>query len=189
MPFIKSILSLPIAYVLAFSQMVFAESGEDDVYRLMPGDMLEISVWKETDLQKEVRIRPDGKISFPLVGHIQAAGNTPEQLETVIQQKLNKFIPDVVVNLILMTSSGNVIYVIGKVNKPGVHAATSKLDVTQALTMAGGLNPFAAANDIKILRRSEGQQHVMKYRYSDIEKGQNLEQNIVLQGGDVIIVP
>lgn len=183
-------LLLHLACLALFSGPTFAGDGEPgSVYRLMPGDMLEISVWKEQDMQRQVRVRPDGKISFPLAGHVQAAGNTPEQLESILTEKLGKFIPDVVVNVILQASEGNVIYVIGKVNKPGMFTATSVMDVTQALSMAGGLNPFAASNDIKILRRVGEKKQVMDYRYSDIEKGKNLEQNILLQGGDVIVVP
>lgn len=183
------LLLIPLLGMTLFSTSASAAAGEGDTYLLMPGDVLEVSVWKEQDMQRQVRIRPDGKISFPLAGHVQAAGHTPEELETILTERLGKFIPDVVVNIILQASEGNVIYVIGKVNKPGMFTAISVIDVTRALSMAGGLNPFAAANDIKILRRVDGKQQVMKYRYSDIEKGQNLEQNILLKGGDVIIVP
>lgn len=161
----------------------------DSGYQIGPEDVLEISVWKEEGLKKEVLVRPDGGISFPLIGEIQAAGKTEGQLQKEITQRLDKFIPDPVVSVSVLKVAGNKIYVIGKVNKPGEYAAGRYVDVLQVLSMAGGLTPFAAENGIKVLRKEGGKDTVFRFRYSQVKNGENLEQNIQLKGGDVVVVP
>lgn len=158
-------------------------------YKLQPGDVLSISVWKEQDLQQAVLVRPDGGISFPLVGDLQAQGTTVEDVRQQITRKLGRFIPDVQVSVALQELNGNLVYVVGKVNRPGVYPFSNNVDVMQALGMAGGANAFAALNEIKVLRRESGKLRSISFRYSDIEKGRNLDQNIVLQSGDTVIVP
>lgn len=158
-------------------------------YKIGAGDLLEISVWKEDTLKKEVLVRPDGGVSFPLVGDMQVAGKTAEQLQEDISAKLDKFIPDAVVSVALLKVNSNMIYVIGKVNKPGDYVAGSYVDVMQALSMAGGLTPFAAENDIKVLRRGSHGEVALPFHYAKVKKGENLEQNILLKGGDVVVVP
>jgi polysaccharide export outer membrane protein len=166
------------------------ESLLHDTYIVQPGDVLTISVWKEKDLQGEVAVRPDGGLNFPLVGDIVAAGKTVNQLKTDISTKLAKYVPDPVVTVMVKQILGNKIYVIGNVNRPGEFVANRNLDVMQALTMAGGPNPYAAVNKIKILRRgANGEQMTFRFKYSQVEKGEYLEQNIILQGGDTVIVP
>ena len=161
----------------------------DSGYQLGPEDVLEISVWKEEALKKEVLIRPDGGLSFPLIGGVQAAGKTVGQLKREIEQRLEKFIPDPVVSIALLKVVGNKIYVIGKVNKPGEFPAGRYVDVLQVLTMAGGLTSFAAENGIKVMRKEDGKNIVFPFRYSDVKNGEALEQNIQLKGGDVVVVP
>ena len=161
----------------------------DSGYQIGPEDVLEISVWKEEGLKKETLVRPDGGISFPLIGEIQAAGKTEGQLRKEITQRLDKFIPDPVVSVSVLKVAGNKIYVIGKVNKPGEYAAGRYVDVLQVLSMAGGLTPFAAENGIKVLRKEGGKDTVFQFRYSQVKNGENLEQNIQLKGGDVVVVP
>lgn len=158
-------------------------------YQLQPEDVLEISVWKEEGLKKEVLIRPDGGLSFPLVGELQAAGMTAAQLQRELTQRLEKFIPDPVVSVAILKVAGNRIFVIGKVNKPGEFPAGRYVDVLQVLSMAGGLTPFASENSIKILRKERGTELVFPFKYSEVKKGENLQQNIQLQGGDVVVVP
>jgi len=158
-------------------------------YQIGPEDLLEILVWKEEGLRKEVLVRPDGGISFPLVGDVQAAGKTPRQLRQEIAQRLEKFMSDPVVSVAVLKVVGNKIYVIGRVNKPGEFAAGRYVDVLQALSMAGGLTPFAAENDIKVLRKENGKDVVFPFRYSQVKAGEKLEQNITLKGGDVVVVP
>ncbi|MHB8624141.1 MAG: polysaccharide biosynthesis/export family protein [Sulfuricaulis sp.] len=161
-----------------------------DTYQIQPGDILNIDVWKEQDLQREVTVRPDGGLNFPLVGDIDTAGKTTTELQKEITTKLVKFVPDPVVTVSVKQSLGNMIYVAGKVNKPGNFVANRDTDVMQALSMAGGLTPYASENKIKILRRDEhGVLKSIPFKYSEVEKGVNLEQDIILQGGDVVVVP
>lgn len=161
----------------------------DSGYQIGPEDILEISVWKEDGLKKEVLVRPDGGLSFPLIGEVQAAGKTAGQLKKEIAQRLEKFIPDPVVSIALLKVVGNKIYVIGKVNKPGEFPTGRYVDVLQALSMAGGLTPFASENGIKVMRKEGGKDIVFPFRYSDVKNGEDLEQNIQLKGGDVVVVP
>jgi polysaccharide biosynthesis/export protein len=158
-------------------------------YRIGPEDVLEISVWKEEGLKKEVLVRPDGGIAFPLAGDMQAAGKTALQLQQEITQRLEKFMADPVVSVVVLKVSANKIYVIGRVNKPGEYVTGRYVDVLQGLTMAGGLTPFAAENDIKVLRKENGKEVVLPFRYADVKKGVNLGQNILLKAGDVVVVP
>jgi len=163
---------------------------ENTAYRIHPGDTLLISVWREENLQREVIVRPDGGLSFPLVNELQAASKTLEELRTELTKKLGRFIPDPVVTVEARQLLGNKIYVIGKVNRPGEFPVNRNVDVVQALAMAGGMTPYAAVNKIKILRRgTDGTLQAIPFEYGDIEKGENLEQNIVLQAGDVVVVP
>ena len=158
-------------------------------YRLGPEDVLSISVWKEEGLDKEVLVRPDGGISFPLVGELEAAGKTVGALKQEIVERLRKYIPDPVVTIAVLRIANNKIYVIGRVNKPGEYAAGRYVDVLQALTMAGGLTPFAKKNKIKVLRKENGTERVFPFEYSEVQKGEGLDQNITLQSGDVVVVP
>lgn len=167
----------------------FAATPPVEAYLIEPGDVLEISVWREEDLKKAVIVRPDGGLSFPLVGNIQASGKSVEQLQAEVAKKLEKYIPEPAVTVAVQQLNGNKVYVIGKVNRPGEFAVTRNIDVVQALSMAGGMTPYAAANKIRILRRDGGKQTAIPFAYGDIEKGEDLEQNIVLKAGDVVIVP
>ena len=165
------------------------ETAPHDAYIVQPGDVLTISVWREKDLQGEVAVRPDGGINFPLAGDIIVAGNTIEQIQKDIAAKLTRYVPDPVVTASVKQSQGNKIYVVGKVNKPGEFASNRTIDVMQALSMAGGPNPYAAVNKIKIIRRVNGEQKIFYFKYSRVEKGEDLEQNIILRGGDIVVVP
>jgi len=164
-----------------------------DIYQLNPGDQLEISVWNEENLQKIITVLPDGKISFPLVGHLQAAGKTASEIEALITDKLDAYIADPEVNVTVTSTRGNVVYVVGKVLKPGPIVMIQSTSVMQALAMAGGLNEFASGNAIKIIRRGGlaqgGGEELLKVRYSDLEKGSDLSTNHLLKYGDVIVVP
>ncbi len=161
-----------------------------EAYLVQPGDVLEVNVWKEEGLLQEVLVRPDGGISFPLVGDFKAQGLSLEQIQKKISDSLSTYISDPVVTVSAKQLLGNRIYVIGKVNKPDQYLMTSKIDVMQALSMAGGMTPFASVNNIVILRRdNSGKQKAIEFEYGDVEDGDDLEQNIILQSGDVIVVP
>lgn len=158
-------------------------------YGVNPGDVLVITVWKEEDLQRQVLVLPDGTISFPLAGDLDAAGKTVAQIRDELTERLSRYIPEPVVTVTVDQVLGNRYYVLGQVQRPGEFVAGSQLDVSQALAMAGGFTAFAQVNDIKVLRRDSGVLRAIEFRYGDIEKGKDLQQNIVLQPGDVIVVP
>jgi len=158
-------------------------------YRLQPGDVLQVVVWKETDLQSEVLIRPDGGISFPLAGDVQAAGLTTAELQGAMETRVRKLIPDAVVTVSVKAPNGNQIFVIGKVNKPGSFPLLRPTDVLQALSLAGGATPFANTDKIRVLHRAGSHQTSIRFHYSDVARGRNLDQNVLLQSGDTVIVP
>jgi polysaccharide export outer membrane protein len=188
------------ALLLALSaQAIHAETtqpsstGQDysigSVYLIQPGDVLQVSVWKEENMLRQTLVRPDGGLSFPLAGDIQAAGKSVPELNKVIAERLSKYIPDPVVTVSVQQLTGNKIYVIGKVARPGEFVATRYMDVMQALSVAGGMTTFSSVNNIKILRRENGKLIAIPFRYGDVEDGENLEQNIMLKSGDVVLVP
>ena len=162
----------------------------DSAYTVKPGDTLTVSVWKEPDLQGPVLVRPDGTFSVPLAGQMDARNKTVQELQQELTQKLKKYISDPVVTVSIQTIQGNKVYVIGQVQKPGEFVVNPRVDVMQALSMAGGTTPFAALGDITILRRNDaGQQQALPFKYTDVVRGRNLQQNIMLQAGDVVVVP
>jgi polysaccharide export outer membrane protein len=161
----------------------------DPGYRLGAEDVLLVSVWKDEQLTREVVVRPDGMFSFPLVGDIQAEDRTVEEIRTDLVKRLTRYIPNPNVSVAVTKVLSYKIYVVGRVNKPGEYLIGHYTDVLQALSLAGGLTPFAAENDIKVIRRIKGQQQVFLFRYGDVRKGQELEQNILLQRGDAVMVP
>lgn len=161
----------------------------DPEYRVGAEDVMQISVWKDEQLTREVVVRPDGMFSFPLIGDVQAEERTVEQIRSDLVQRLAKYIPDANVSVAVTRVSSYKVYVVGRVNKPGEYVIGHYADVLQALSLAGGLTPFAAENDIKVMRRVRGEQHAIPFRYGDMRKGRALDQNIVLQRGDVVMVP
>ena len=169
--------------------LISCVSSAQEFYQLNPGDVLRISVWNEEALQREVMVLPDGTISFPLVGILKVASRTPGQVEEEIKKKLSRLIPDPEISLAVSAVAGNNIFIIGKVNRPGVIPMTRPIDVMQALSMAGGFTTYAKTEDIQILRRSGKTQKILKFDYSKIEDGQALGTNILLQSGDTIVVP
>jgi polysaccharide biosynthesis/export protein len=174
---------------------------DTDSYLLAPGDLLEISVWKEESMQKEqILVAPDGNITFPLVGTIMAAGKSISALELALAAKLADYIADPVVNVKLFQNFGNTIFVIGKVTKPGQYPVNRRIDVMQALSLAGGLTPFANTssifNDIfgdggtiHVIRRVGNTVKVFPFDYDDVLNGENMGQNILLEPGDTVSVP
>lgn len=158
-------------------------------YLIQPGDVLDISVWKEDDLTKPALVRPDGAISFPLVGDLIVAGKNPVTVAKEMTDRLKQYIPDPVLTVSINQINGNQVFVIGKVARPGQFPATRYVDVMQALSMAGGTTTYAELNKIKILRRENGKLKAIPFEYGEVEKGRSLDQNIILQAGDVVVVP
>ena len=158
-------------------------------YTIQPGDVLTVSVWKEKELQSDVLVRPDGGLSFPLAGDIQATGHTVDEVRALIEKGLKRYIPDPAVSVAVKQIGGNFIYVIGKVNRPGQFPFSKPVDVMQALALAGGATPYASVNDIRILQRDATGLKSVLFHYSDVEKGRELGQNILLRSGDTVVVP
>jgi polysaccharide export outer membrane protein len=198
-------LIVPNARVLAFLAALFgllgapaalgqvpaaaATSVDAASYRLGPEDVLEISVWREDALKREVLVRPDGGISYPLIGDVQAAGKTVNELRQEITKRLEKFVPDAAVSVTVLKTGSQKIYVLGKVTKPGEFPVGRTVDVLQALSMAGGLTQFADQNGIRVVRRDGDRQTVLPFEYGRVVRGENLQQNILLRAGDVVVVP
>lgn len=185
--------NVPLWIISLLAAFVFPASAKEvtagDGYLLGPEDVLQISVWKDENLTREVVVRPDGMISFPLVGDVAAEGKNVEDLRIDLAKRLTKYIPNPYVSVAVTKVLSYKIYVLGRVNKPGEYLVGHYTDVLQALSLAGGLTPFAAENNIKVMRRVNGEQQVFLFRYGDIRKGEDLEQNILLQRGDVVMVP
>ena len=181
-------------FLLTFVMIAFSGSTAcadvlpGDKYILGPGDVLGISVWKNSELTQDVPVLPDGYISFPLVGEIKAAGKTLSQFQKALEEKLTHYIPQPSLSVLVKKVNMN-IYVIGKVQRSGMFGLTTNIKVLQALTMAGGLNPFAKRDEIKILRKIGNETKIYTFNYDDVSSGQNLEQDIEMVREDVIVVP
>jgi len=175
--------------VLCWTLFGSAHAQDQEGYRVAPEDILHISVWHEEGLDQEVLVAPDGRITFPLAGIIRAAGRTLDEIRDEIAQRIEKYVPQPVVTVALKANRGYKVYVIGNVQKPGEFVAGSYIDVMKALSLAGGLTRFAAENKIKVLRRENGGQKAIPFDYAEVVKGRQLEQNIILQTGDVVVVP
>lgn len=189
-------LSRALAVLLALAALlvrppVLAQEGAVGglEYRIGPEDVLHISVWQEEDLDRKVLVRPDGGISFPLAGDLQVAGRTPLEVQDEIRSRLQRFVPDAEVTVAVDTISGYTVFVLGEVNSPGQFTLGRYVNVVQALTLAGGLTPYADTRDIQVLRRQDGREVSYDFDYRDIQRGRDLEQNIILQSGDVVVVP
>jgi len=203
----KKVLSLiVVSGMLAFSANSYSETNsaeiaevkeplvvavtKKNVYKVNPGDVIEINVWKEEGMTQEVLVRPDGGISFPLVGDLIVQNLSLVEVEQKVTEILTKYLADPVVTVLAKQLLGNKIYVIGQVNKPGEFVVNRYIDIMQVLSMAGGMTPYAAVNDILILRRDvNGKQQAIEFEYGEIEDGDALETNIVMQAGDVVVVP
>lgn len=179
------ILTAVMFLLLGPAEVVHAQSS----YTVQPGDVLSVSVWKEPELTGDVIVHPDGLFSIALIGTIQASNRTIEEIQDEAIKNLSKYIPDPVVTIGLKASVGTQVYVLGQVNTPGVFTVSKPTDVMQAISLAQGMTSYASANKIRILRRTNGKQEAIDFRYGDIEKGNNLEQNIILQDGDTVVVP
>jgi len=158
-------------------------------YLIGSGDMLDISVWKDEALTRSTVVLPDGKITFPLIGDVVAAGKTVAGLKQELTQRLTRYVPDLVLSVEVKQSNSLLVYVIGRVNSPGRHVLNTRINVLQALAMAGGFNPYASRDRVKIFRQVDGKTLIFPFRYTDVIDGERLFENIELQRGDVIVVP
>jgi polysaccharide export outer membrane protein len=181
--------ALPVAAAAPAASAAITVPLQPAAYVIGPEDALEISVWKDETLKSQSLVRPDGGISFPLVGEVMAAGKTADQVRDEIRKRLERYIPDAVVTVSVIHIASYRIYVLGRVNKPGDFAVGRDVDVLQALALAGGLTPFAQENDIRVVRKVDGQTTTIPFHYADVLKGRDLAQNITLRSGDVLLVP
>jgi polysaccharide export outer membrane protein len=152
-------------------------------------DVLGIVFWREPDLSGDVTVRPDGKITIPVIGEIKAAGRTPEELQADIAAAASKFITDVNVVVVVRTINSRRVFVMGRVTSPGAFPLMGPLTVMQAIALAGGLTDFADPKGITILRMENGKSRNVPFNYQDIIKGRSLEQNILLRPDDTVVVP
>jgi len=158
-------------------------------YLINSGDILEVSVWKEEGMERQVLVLPDGTFSFPLVGFIEAAGRSPADVQKTLVDRIKRFIPRPAVTVSVREVAGNSIFVLGYVTNPGEYKASRQLDVLQALSLAGGLTIRAKETDIKIVRRENGRQRIYPFNFIKFKNGEELETNILLNSGDTVIVP
>jgi len=156
-----------------------------DSYQIRQGDVLDVSVWGDETLKKVIRVLPDGSISFPLAGQISVAGHSSADVAAMITSNLKKYLPDPEVTVIVQSTDGNRIYILGKVNTPGSIPLQGPMTVLQALSISGGFDRFADLDEIKVLRGKK----TLDVNYPDLLQGQNLESNHVLQADDTILVP
>jgi polysaccharide biosynthesis/export protein len=170
------------------AEVALQATAEPD-YRIGPGDQLSIEVWKDKDLARLVTVLPDGKVAYPMVGEIVATGKTVAQLQKEIEGKLSLFVKDAVITVEVRQVNSLQIYVIGHVKSPGRSLMTSNIDVLQALAIAGGPDQFAKVSRIKIFRREGRKTVIIPFDYDDVIAGKHLETNILLQRGDVVVVP
>lgn len=167
-----------------------ALTGTQTDYKIHAGDQLLVGVYDDPKMPPiNVTVTPDGKFSFPLIGILNAGGKTPEQVRVEMETKLRKYVSEPVVTVTITDVKGNVAYVIGQVTKPGAIVMNPAVNVLQALSIAGGGNPYAKMDSIIVIRNAAGGQRVMNFRYGQVSSGKNLEQNIQLESGDVVVVP
>ncbi len=158
-------------------------------YLVNPGDVLQVSVWKEADLTLVLTVRPDGKINFPLAGELQAGGRSVTSIQTEIKARIDKYVPDAVVTVMTKEISGNIAYVVGKVNHPGPILMVRETNILQALAQAGGTAQFAKLKDIVVIRGVATKQISIPFDYDAVLDGKKLEKNISLLPGDTVAVP
>jgi polysaccharide export outer membrane protein len=162
---------------------------DDPTYIIGEADMLDINVWKEPDVSRTVPVRPDGKISLPLLNDVQAAGLTPMQLQQQITEKLRKFITEPQVTVIVTQINSQRVYIMGEINRPGTFPLVPKMTILQLITTAGGFTQFANTSKIRVVRDENGKQTTFTFNYKELMQGGHPEQNIELKSGDSIVVP
>lgn len=182
-------LMMTLALLMLCPGVDAADQATGLAYHVGPQDVLDIFVWREPDLTKPVVVRPDGGISFPLAGDLMVAGKTPAEIQAELTKRIQAYVPEAVVTVSVSQIASYRIYVLGKVNNPGEYVLGTRVDVAKALAIAKGLNPYAEQDKIRIVRREQDGERVFDFNYADVLQGKNLQQNILLKGGDLIIVP
>jgi len=181
--------SLPLASVYAAQETMESSLVSEASYIIEANDILEVFVWKEPDLSRSVLVRPDGFISFPLVQDLKAAGMTPAQLKANLEERLQEFLTAPNVTVIVDQIRHYRIYVTGKVQAPSSFILEKPITVLQAISLAGGIQEFADESEVKIVRPVSQGYSYLDFDYKEVIKGKNLDQNIYLESGDVVVVP
>jgi len=178
-----------VASILALGSAAVRSQTLPD-YKLHPGDKVIIGVYDDPKLTpQEMTVAPDGRISYPMVGELIAGGKTVEQVRLELNAKLKKYLSDPIAMVIVTKAEGNVVFVVGQVMKSGAITMNPTINVLQALSIAGGANPYAKLDSIIIIRSTGGTQRVLPFRYGQVSAGKELQQNIQLESGDVVVVP
>ena len=180
-----------IGTLLAFLCVATPVMAEEARYSVNPGDVLQVFVWNQEKLSGELLVAPDGTLSFPIVGVVDVKGLSTGQISERLAKGLSDYLRDEpVVTVALLKVEGNKIYVHGLVLKPGAYVVNSAVDVVQAMALAGGLQTFAKEQEIKVVRRqADGAIQSFPFDYEQFKNGKNLKSNILLQSGDLVIVP
>ena len=178
-----------IVIFAALSWLGLAGQSVAAEYTLHAGDQIQVSIWGEDTLNRELVVLPDGSITFPLAGRIEVAGLTSTEVEGRIAEGLSDAIPDPDVTIIIKAVSGNRVFVLGKVNKPGAYVLEAAMTTSQILSLAGGFDRFADTGSIRILRIQNGTQTSIEFNYGKLFSGKGRQEDIPLQAGDVILVP
>jgi polysaccharide biosynthesis/export protein len=194
--------TLVLALLIAVAGQVWASNPGDDKppaapaaathdadYIIGPEDVLNVNVWKEAEMSATVPVRPDGKISLPLLNDVQASGLTATQLAEQVTDKLKKYVEQPRVTVVVTQVNSRRYFVLGEVTKAGAYPLVTNMTVLQALSSAGGFTQFANAKNIYVLRVENGKQNRLPFNYREVVKGRNSEQNILLKPGDTIVVP
>jgi polysaccharide export outer membrane protein len=158
-------------------------------YVIGPEDVLTVVFWRDKEMSADVVVRPDGKISLPLVNDVQAAGLTPEQLRQQLDKAASKFVAEPNAAVVVKTINSRKVYITGNVAKPSTYALADGMTVLQLIAVGGGLLEFADAKNIVVVRKDEGRDVFFKFNYKDVSRQKKLDQNIVLKPGDTVIVP
>lgn len=158
-------------------------------YVIGPEDVLGVVFWREADISGDVTVRPDGRITLPVIGEMQATGLTPAQLQTQVTTAARKYLTEPNVAVVVRTINSRRIFVTGRVTTPGVHLLKGPLNVMQAIALAGGITEYADAKNISVLRTVDGKTVRFPFNYKQVLKGQSIDQNILLMPGDTVVVP
>jgi polysaccharide export outer membrane protein len=185
------LLAAPLLGAQAGGQQVTPATGAGipSDFVIGPEDVLGVVFWREADISGDVTVRPDGRITLPVIGELQAAGLRPQQLQEQVLAAARKYLTDPNVAVVVRTINSRKVFVTGRVTTPGTHPLKGPLTVMQALTLAGGVTEYADTKNITVLRTIGGQTQSFKFNYKDVAKGRKLEQNILLQPGDTVVVP
>ena len=166
-----------------------AAAPSADEYVIGPDDVLSISFWREKDLSADVTVRPDGKVTVPLLNDVMASGRTPEQLRDAIQQMARAYLEDPTPTVVVKEIKSRRVFITGQVEKPGPYPLNDRLTVLQLIAVAGGLKEFADGKSITVMRTVNGRVVALPFNYRDVIRRKHLDQNVELRPGDTVVVP